>query len=283
MNSPTAIYHSPAKLNLFLHITGRRDDGYHELQTIFQLVQLHDTLEFTLPHSAPNGLLSLHCADPLVPLDNNLILQAAQLLQQTPAGAGKSISIKLTKQIPMGAGLGGGSSNAATTLLALNKLWNLDLSMDELARIGLKLGADVPLFINGRSAWGTGVGEVLEPLELPQRYYLILWPGIAVSTAEIFSQENLTRDSSAIKIADFLAGRGRNDCEQVVRSLYPVVDEALNWLDQYSKASLTGTGSCVFASFETLEEANAVLASLPKHYEGFVASGINKLTSTPQV
>jgi 4-diphosphocytidyl-2-C-methyl-D-erythritol kinase len=281
MNAPTLICRSPAKLNLFLHILGRRADGYHELQTIFQLVDLCDILVFEVPANVPQGLLSLHCDNPVVPLDNNLILQAAKKLQQTTAGQSKSISIKLTKKIPMGAGLGGGSSNAATTLLALNELWSLGLSNRELAEIGLSLGADVPLFINGQSAWGTGVGEVLEPLELPLCHYLIIWPGVSVSTAEIFSQESLTRDSSAIKIADFLAGSGQNDCEQVVRSLYPAVDEALNWLDQFGRARLTGTGSCVFASFETIAEANAVLARLPKQYKGFVAGGLNKLTSSP--
>lgn len=274
---------SPAKLNLFLHITGRRQDGYHELQTVFQLIDLCDTLSFSRPDLAPPGSLSLRCDTPGIPLENNLIIDAANHLKQAANCQYASADISLVKRIPMGAGLGGGSSNAAITLLALNQLWELGLSMQQLSRIGLQLGADVPLFIKGRSAWASGVGELLEPIELPQQFYLVLWPRVAVSTAEIFSQEQLTRDSQAIKIADFLAGRYRNDCEPVVRRLYPVVDEALNWIAQFGHGRLTGTGSCVFVAFTREADAHQALASVPDKYIGYVAAGLNRLETAPKV
>jgi len=277
MNATSLTYKSPAKLNLFLHIIRRRPDGYHELQTVFQLVDLYDTLEFSNPRAAPPGLLSLRCDQPGLPLDNNLILQAAKYLREYSNHPQYCATIKLDKLIPTGAGLGGGSSNAAITLMALNELWSTGLSLEQLCEIGLELGADVPLFIRGKSAWATGVGEFLEPIELPESYYLIIWPGVAVSTAEIFSQENLTRDSSTIKIADFLAGRVHNDCESVVRKLYPAVDEAFNWLDQFSQARLTGTGSCVFASFKDYSAASVVLAEVPGKFKGFLVKGLNQL------
>lgn len=273
---------SPAKLNLFLHVLGRRPDGYHDLQTVFQLVDLADTIEYSVPQNSPAGLLHFSCADPAIPLDNNLILQAAKYLRDFAGLPGKSASISLQKNIPMGAGLGGGSSNAATTLLTLNALWDTGLSEHDLCEIGLKLGADVPVFIRGNSAWASGVGELLEPIELPESHYLIIWPGVAVSTAEIFSQENLTRDSSAIKIADFLAGGGKNDCESVVRNLYPEVDEALKWLGQFGQAKLTGTGSCVFARFENQADAATALAKVPGKFEGYIAKGINKASTLQQ-
>jgi 4-diphosphocytidyl-2-C-methyl-D-erythritol kinase len=275
MNATSVISKSPAKLNLFLHILGQRPDGYHDLQTVFQLVDLADTLEFSIPQDGPPGLLHFSCADPGIPLDNNLIIQAAMRLRDFANSPDKSASISLEKLIPMGAGLGGGSSNAATTLLSLNELWNTGLSEQQLGEIGLELGADVPVFIRGKSAWAQGVGELLEPIELPQSHYLIVWPGVAVSTGEIFSQENLTRDSSAIKIADFLAGGGKNDCESVVRNLYPAVDEALNWLGQFGQARLTGTGSCVFAGFENQADAATALAKVPGKFKGYLAKGIN--------
>lgn len=277
MNTTSVTYKSPAKLNLFLHITGRRSDGYHELQTVFQLIDLYDTLQFSIPQNGPPGLLSLRCDEPGIPLDNNLILQSARRLREFAHYPDRSASIHLHKLIPIGAGLGGGSSNAAITLLALNELWNTGLTIQQLCDLGLDLGADVPLFIRGKSAWASGVGEILEPIVLPESAYLIIWPGVAVSTAEIFSQENLTRDSSAIKIADFLAGRVHNDCESVVRKLYPAVDEAFNWLDQFSQARLTGTGSCVFASFKDYSAASVVLAEVPGKFKGFLVKGLNQL------
>jgi len=274
--SNTVSYQSPAKLNLFLHITGRRQDGYHQLQTVFQLVDLCDSLTFRT-ENLPVGVLSLRCDDPKVPLDNNLILTAACRLRDLAGQPHLAAAIVLHKRIPMGAGLGGGSSNAAITLLALNELWGLGIPRRQLMELGLELGADVPVFILGRNAWATGVGEELEPLNLPPRYYLILWPLVHVATADIFSHQQLTRDSAAIKIADFLAGRGRNDCENVVRMLYPEVDDAMNWLDQFGQPRLTGTGSCAFINFDSLEEAEKVLGQVPARFKGYVASGLDRL------
>lgn len=276
MTAPLLTYQAPAKLNLFLHITGRRADGYHTLQTVFQLIDLCDTLSFRT-EGVPAGLLSLRCDQPEVPLDNNLILKAAEALRNAAARPGLAAEITLHKRIPMGGGLGGGSSDAAITLLALNTLWQLGLTTDALMSLGLRLGADVPVFVLGRSAWAGGVGEQLEPLELPPRHYLILWPRVHVSTAQIFSHEQLTRDSSAIKIADFLAGRGRNDCENVVRALHPQVNDALNWLAAFGETRLTGTGSCVFAAFDSSEQAGQVLEQVPDRFDGFVARSLNCL------
>ena len=272
---------SPAKLNLFLHITGRRADGYHELQTVFQLVDLCDQLRIEVPGTRP-GCLALHTSQGHFPLDGNLVLKAAQALRRAVGNAGLGASIYLHKKIPLGAGLGGGSSNAALTLLTLNRLWETGLDMDQLCEIGVGLGADVPLFIRGRSAFAEGIGERLQPLDLPSRWYLILWPGVSVSTAEIFSSPQLTRNSPAIKIADFLAGGCRNDCENVVRSRYPQVEMALKWLGGFGPARLTGTGSCVFTDFDTVEAAQSALAALPANLQdagarGFIARGINQL------
>ncbi len=269
---------SPAKLNLFLHILGRRDDGYHELQSLFQLLNYGDELSFAANTS---GRLSLHVdADSeikAIPMDNNLILQAAEKLRSSSGNPEMGARITINKRIPMGSGLGGGSSNAATTLRALNLLWGCQLSDSDLASLGLVLGADVPVFVHGKSAWAEGVGERLEPIEIEPAWYLLITPNCPVSTARIFSQENLTRNSSSIKMADFLAGRARNDCEKVTRLLYPEVDQALNWLAQFSEARMTGTGSAVFAKFESEAAARKVLAKSPSSLKGFVAEGINSL------
>lgn len=279
--SSSVSYQSPAKLNLFLHITGRRPDGYHQLQTVFQLVDLCDTLTFKTDR-LPAGVLSLRCDQPQVPLDDNLILKAARRLRDLADQPQLSAEITLQKRIPMGGGLGGGSSNAAVTLLALNQLWSLGFSRQRLAELGLELGADVPIFVLGKNAWATGVGEELEPLELPPRHYLILWPRVHVATGDIFSHQQLTRDSAAIKIADFLAGRGRNDCEKVVCRLYPEVEEAMNWLNAFGRARLTGTGSCVFTSFDSREDAEKILDQVPARFKGYVASGLNCLPEPSQ-
>lgn len=275
MNPARLTLKSPAKLNLFLHITGRRPDGYHELQTLFQLLDLCDTLEFTV--TATPGLLSFHCTDPLMPLQNNLVLRAARLLREHCRLPQASAAITLHKQIPSGAGLGGGSSNAAITLLGLNRLWKTGLDKRQLCALGLQLGADVPLFITGRSALATGIGEQLRAVDLAPTVYLVIWPGISVSTAEIFSRPELTRNTPAIRIADFLAGGGRNDCEPVVRQLYPPVNEALEWLGRFGPARMTGTGSCVFAPFKTRREAAAALKELPANFRGYIARGCNRL------
>ena len=278
MQAQEIVWLAPAKLNLFLHILGRRDDGYHELQTLFQLLDVGDTLQFT---AAARGELQLHLSTnstgQVVPLADNLILEAARLLRDHADNPKLGAKIQLEKQLPMGGGLGGGSSDAATTLLALNQLWELGLTRQELQALGLQLGADVPVFIGGRSAWGEGVGENLEPVELPPCWYLVITPNCLVSTARIFDHENLTRNTRAIKMADFLAGRSQNDCETVTRNLYPEVDNALNWLSKYGSARMTGTGASVFADFPGEEPARAALSALPDCWRGFVAQGVNSL------
>ena len=264
---------SPAKLNLFLHITGRRPDGYHTLQTAFQLLHWGDNMTFTGNNS---GEITLAIADLGIPTEDNLIVQAARLLQAACPESSLGADIAVDKRIPAGGGLGGGSSNAATTLLALNHLWELQLSSRALQDMGAQLGADVPVFVAGHSAWAEGIGEILSPLDLPDSWYLIIKPGCDVSTAKIFSQDQLTRGTSPIKLAAFFRGDSRNDCQPIVRKLYTEVDNSLKWLDKFGEAKLTGTGACVFASFEAKEEAEAVKRQLPKKWAGFVARGVNE-------
>ncbi|WP_439134357.1 4-(cytidine 5'-diphospho)-2-C-methyl-D-erythritol kinase [Pseudomaricurvus sp.] len=264
---------SPAKLNLFLHITGQREDGYHTLQTLFQLLDFGDELSF---QSRDDGIITLQPGIPDVAAEDNLIVKAARILQQlkpnTPLGA----NIQLTKRLPMGGGIGGGSSNAATTLLALNTLWNLELDIDTLAQLGRQLGADVPVFVRGKTAWAEGVGEQLQAVEMPQDWFLVLTPNCHVSTAEIFSHKDLTRDTSNITVAAFLEQGGHNDCQPLVLTLYPEVKKALDWLSQYGDAKMTGTGACVFAPFDNKASAEAVLAKAPDTLQGFVARGVNQ-------
>lgn len=259
---------SPAKLNLFLHITGRRPDGYHELQTLFQLLDWGDQLQFTANHS---GIISLQSNAPEIPLEGNLIVRAARLLQQEALGA----HIVLQKHIPTGAGLGGGSSNAATTLLALNYLWDLRLPRKTLQSLGTQLGADVPVFVGARTAWAEGVGDILTPIELPERWYLILVPNSHVSTGEIYSHRQLTRNSIPIKMATFFEEHSRNDCQQLVRDLYPEVDKALKVLDNFGEARLTGTGACAFISFENATQAKQARQQLPGEWTSILARGVN--------
>jgi 4-diphosphocytidyl-2-C-methyl-D-erythritol kinase len=260
---------SPAKINLFLHITGRREDGYHELQTLFQLLDWGDSLSFTANNS---GEITLRGMDLNIPTTENLIFRAASLLQRGDTG----VDILVQKRIPAGAGLGGGSSNAATTLLALNHLWQLKLPRDELQALGATLGADVPVFVGGRTAWAEGIGEVLTTVDLEQRWYVIITPCCHVSTSQIFSHLQLTRNTSPIKMAAFFEGYSRNDCQQLVRTLYPAVDESLSWLNRFGEARLTGTGSSVFAGFGTESEARVVLQQLPGQWTGVVARGLNQ-------
>lgn len=271
MNSLTLL--SPAKLNLFLHITGRRADGYHNLQTLFQLLDYGDTLSFTTNNEAR---ITLAPELPGVSFEQNLIIKAVRALEPfKPQNAG--VDIHLQKRLPMGGGIGGGSSNAATTLVALNHLWGCNLSKAQLQVIGLKLGADVPVFINALTAWAEGVGEQLEPIEMQPKWFLVAQPDCHVSTVEIFSHKDLTRDSSAIKVAAFLERGGKNDCEALVRKLYPPVDKALIWLQKFDRnAKMTGTGACVFASFDSAEEALNVQAQAPQNLPVFVAQGINQ-------
>lgn len=276
MNQP---HLAPAKLNLFLHITGRRADGYHDLQTLFQLLDYGDVMRFA---TSEDGILALHLSyvgdiarD--VPLDNNLVIRAAELLRSAANRPRLGARITLEKRLPSGAGLGGGSSNAATCLRALNRLWALELSEDALCEIGVALGADVPVFLRGKSAWAEGIGERLSPVELGDSWYLVVSPKCSVATAAIFCHEHLTRNSQAIKMADFLAGSARNDCESVTRELHPEVDQAFESLAQFADFRMTGTGSSLFARFDSEAAAREVLDKLPKHLPGFVARGIDSL------
>lgn len=262
---------APAKLNLFLHITGQREDGYHTLQTLFQLLDFGDELSFSL---RDDDEIRLEPEIEGVPHEDNLIVKAARLLQ-THSNKLQGANIHLTKLLPMGGGIGGGSSNAATTLLALNQLWQTQLTLPELAELGRQLGADVPVFIEGNSAWAEGVGEQLQALELPEKWYLVLTPNCHVSTAEIFSHKDLTRDTPSITVAAFLEQGGVNDCQPLVRNLYNEVDSALSWLSQFGDAKMTGTGACVFAAFDNKASAEAVLAKTPNTLNGFVARAIN--------
>ena len=267
---------APAKLNLFLHITGRRNDGYHNLQTCFQLLDYGDQLQFELLES---GTINFESNFSSVLLAENLVVKAASLLQNH-SRVNFGANIRLTKVLPVGAGLGGGSSDAATTLLALNNLWNCGLSLDELAELGLTLGADVPVFVRGHSAWAEGVGEKLTAMALPERWFLVISPDCQVSTKEIFCHEQLTRNSSAITIPAFpFSGdfsNCRNDCEAVAVKLYPEIGVALDWLSDYARARMTGTGSSIFAGFDSRAAAEQVLAELPTNLKGFIAKGINK-------
>jgi 4-diphosphocytidyl-2-C-methyl-D-erythritol kinase len=262
---------APAKLNLFLHITSRRPDGYHLLQTVFQLLDVGDALRFRI---TPESSIRRDYELPGVSAEADLVVRAARLLQQYCQVA-SGAQIQLTKRLPAGGGLGGGSSDAATTLVALNQLWGCNLAPDALAELGLRLGADVPVFVRGHSAWGEGVGEYLEPIELPERWFVVLAPAVSVSTPKVFSDPQLIRDCPPITIRDFLAGRGQNVCEPVVRAQYPEVAEALDALASFASARLTGTGACVFAGFDSEQAARAAWSQLAGQWQGFVAKGVN--------
>ena len=262
---------APAKLNLFLHITGRREDGYHALQTVFQLLDFGDRLGFEI---TDDGEITRVNDIDGVSADEDLVVRAARLLQshtQCTHGA----RIKLDKRLPMGGGLGGGSSDAATTLVALNHLWQLQLAEQELLKLALKLGADVPVFVYGRSAWAEGIGERLEAIELGERHYLVITPSCHINTSEIFSLPELTRNCPPITIAGFLRGVGVNVFESVVARHYPPVLEALAWLSDYGKPRMTGTGASVFASFKDEAEAQQALAKVPGKWRAFVAKGVD--------
>ncbi|MCC4308254.1 4-(cytidine 5'-diphospho)-2-C-methyl-D-erythritol kinase [Alcanivorax marinus] len=266
---------APAKLNLLLHITGRRADGYHDLQTLFVLLDHGDTLHFR-PHDA----LTLTCDRPDPPVDeHNLVLRAARLLQQA-TGCRQGAALHLEKRLPAGGGVGGGSSDAATALLGLNHLWGLDLSLDRLAALGLQLGADVPVFVHGRNAWAEGVGERLQAVDLPPQWFLVVNPGVAVSTARIFSDGELTRHTPAITLPaslgaatfEALLNQGHNDCEAVARRLFPPVDQALEWLQREAgNARMTGTGACCFARLAGAQAARDLQRRLPENWTAFVA------------
>ncbi|RNE72814.1 4-(cytidine 5'-diphospho)-2-C-methyl-D-erythritol kinase [Vibrio cholerae] len=267
----TTVWPSPAKLNLFLYITGRRANGYHDLQTLFQFLDHGDELTITANNSG-NITLSPALAD--VALEDNLIYKAAMALKnaaQSPLGA----DIQLHKVLPMGGGIGGGSSNAATTLVALNYLWQTGLSDDQLAEIGLALGADVPVFTRGFAAFAEGVGEELSAVEPEEKWYLVVRPAVSIATKDIFTHPQLMRNTPKRDLASLLATPYENDCEKIVRSLYPEVDKQLSWLLQYAPSRLTGTGSCVFAEFSSRKDAHAVFAQLSDNVLAFVAQGRN--------
>ena len=278
---------APAKLNLWLSITGRRPDGYHELQTLFQLVDLADSIEL---EATDDGDIELSTPLPGVPDSQHLAVRAAKALKQA-TGSQPGTRIAVQKQLPQGGGLGGGSSDAATTLLGLNQLWGCGLSYDELATIGVELGADVPVFIHGYSSLAAGIGEQLTPVELPPRWYIILVPPCQVSTADVFGDPDLTRDTLAIRIPAALGSGGEknadlgefllrersgNDCLAVVRKNYPIVAKTLDWLEQFGPAYLTGTGACVFTPCDSELRAREIQAQVPDWLDSFVTRGLNR-------
>ena len=262
---------APAKLNLFLHVTGRRADGYHELQTLFQLIDLCDTVAITVRE---DGQIERPVGPPEVPCEADLTVRAARALQSA-TGTRLGASLKVRKRIPQGGGLGGGSSDAATTLLALNEMWSCGLSLSELASLAMPLGADVPVFVQGSSAWAEGVGERLTPVTLPAKWYVVIYPGVSMSTREVFQSAELTRNSPLITIRAFFESGGRNDCEPVVRARAPQVAEALEWLARFAPARLTGTGSCVFSACGSAGDAERLAARVPDRWMSFVAQGLN--------
>lgn len=272
---------APAKLNLFLHITGRRPDGYHALQTVFQLLDWGDTLHFTL---RDDGLITRKSEIADVPAEDDLTVRAATLLK-AHTGTRAGVDIEIDKRLPMGAGLGGGSSDAATTLLALNRLWKLELPRAELQTLALKLGADVPFFVFGKNAFAEGVGEALQVVQLPPRYFLVVTPKVHVPTAAIFSEKALTRDTKPLTITDFLAQQscnaewpdsfGRNDMQPVVVGKYAEVARVLRWFDNIAPARMTGSGASVFAAFRSIGQAEAAQARLPAEWNSAVTASLD--------
>lgn len=265
-------YLAPAKLNLFLHVVGRRDDGYHELQTVFTFIDYADTLSFK-----PRQDGKIHLENPLpgVPVETDLTVRAARLLQQE-SGTSKGVEISLEKHLPMGGGLGGGSSDAATVLIALNHLWQLGFSREQLQQIGLKLGADVPVFIFGQNTFAEGVGEKFRPVHVPPCWYVMLFPPVEIPTATIFSSPALKRDTRKIPVEDWKVGMGTNDLEPVASSLFPVVSQYLQWLKQFGDARMSGSGASVFAGFSTEEEAIKVFEQRAPYMRGLVAKGLGQ-------
>lgn len=274
---------APAKLNLFLHLTGRRPDGYHELQTVFQLIDYGDELSFTPRKDPQINCTCLSLFNPvtaaIIPDADNLAIKAARLLQTNVKNA-PGVDILIKKRIPIGAGLGGGSSNAATTLLVLNHLWNIHLSLDELLSLGATLGADVPLFVKGETSWAEGIGEQLQTIRLAEKWFVLLIPPLSISTTKLFSHPRLTYNTAAIKIQNFLSGSltTHNDFENILRQDYPVMAEALDFLNHLAPARLSGTGACVFATLNSKAEAEALLEKIKAPYRGFLSKG---LTTSP--
>lgn len=272
---------APAKLNLFLRITGRRADGYHNIQTLFQLLDYGDELEFELRTDKAINVTTLNPgnrkqtgATAQIDPQTNLVTRAALYLQNV-SGCAFGADITLTKRLPVGGGLGGGSSDAATTLIGLNQLWGLSYSIDALADMGVTLGADIPVFVRGRTAWAEGIGDILETVEMPNRWFLVLAANCQVSTATIFNDQQLTRNSPPITIRAFRGQGAENTCQALVEKHHPEVKTVRLWLANYAAAQMTGTGACVFASFEDEAQATAVLAEKPEHWQGFIARGVN--------
>ena len=263
---------APGKLNLCLHIVGRRPDGYHLLQTAFQFIDLCDEIRFW--QRSPGIIERIGDVPGLAPEDD-LTVRAARLLAAGRADL-PGVAIGVEKRLPMQGGVGGGSSDAGTVLVALNELWDLGLDLGQLAGLGLQLGADVPVFVRQHAAWAEGVGEILTPADFPEHRYLLIRPDVAVGTAEIFKAPELTRDSPVITIRGFLMDGGRNDCEPAVRRRYPAVAEALDWAGQFAPARLTGTGSCVFAAVPDEQTARSALERMPGHWQGWWVRGLNR-------
>jgi 4-diphosphocytidyl-2-C-methyl-D-erythritol kinase len=265
------LWPSPAKLNLFLYITGQRPNGYHDLQTLFQFLDYGDNLSFNV---RTDGVIALTTPVEGVSDDENLVVRAARLLQKhtgNPLGA----DISLQKQIPMGGGLGGGSSNAATVLIALNTLWNCGLTDTELAELGITLGADVPVFVMGFAAFAEGIGEILQPVTPDEKWFLVVHPGVHIPTPVIFGDPELTRNTPKRPVNVLLNTPYANDCEPIARKRFYEVEQLLSWLLEYAPSRLTGTGACVFAEFDTESEARQVLNEIPAWSRGFVARGVN--------
>lgn len=263
---------APAKLNLFLHIISRRDDGYHNIQTLFQLLDWSDNLHF---HVRSDDEISLTSNMNGVPDKDNLVIRAANLLRQK-TGCSKGIDIEMEKRLPIGAGVGGGSSNAATTLLALNYLWQTQLTHNDLLELGRELGADVPVFIYGHSAWAEGVGDELSAMILPERWYVLLIPEVQIKTSALFKDPRLSLDSDILSIDHYHPDQGHNDFEKLLRFDYAEIAHALDWLGQFAKARVTGTGSVVFAGFDSKEEAGTIAAQAPSAYKVHVVKGLNE-------
>ncbi|MGD9599714.1 MAG: 4-(cytidine 5'-diphospho)-2-C-methyl-D-erythritol kinase [Steroidobacteraceae bacterium] len=263
---------APAKLNLFLHIVGRRADGYHRLQTAFRLLDFGD--EIDIEPTGDGEVVRLAGPEGVASADD-LAVRAAHALKAA-SGSDRGARLHVRKRIPLGGGLGGGSSDAATVLVALNELWGIGYDLSRLSSVGARLGADVPVFVRGESAWAEGVGEQLSPLELPERWYVVIHPGVAVATRDVFEAPELPRNSPLVTVRDFMRGETRNDCEPVVRARYPAVAEALEWLGRFGAARLTGTGSCVFAAFESAAAAERVAARTPEAWRSIVARGVQR-------
>ena len=268
----TSSWPAPAKINLFLHVVGRRADGYHLLQTVFQFLDFCDELDFVC---RPDGQIRRTTELPGVLADDDLVVRAARQLQ-TATHCPLGVDITVVKKLPMGGGLGGGSSNAATVLVALNALWQTRLDTSELARIGLALGADVPVFIAGQAAWAEGIGEQLTPIEVPMPHYLVISPGCQVPTAAVFRAPELTRNTPIRTIHGLSLAECRNDCEPVTRRLFPEVGRVLDWLGQFAAARMTGTGACVFAPFTERAAAETAGLKVPKPWSWFIATGRNR-------